>query len=177
MLEYRRIFKSQQTGIETIRELLQSMFVGEMLIVGEKVWIVSPWISNVVLVDNRSGSFNALNPEWSGKEVRLNDVLIALMLRGCDIVIVTRDDQESNIPFINKVKETCEVAGVLDKLTIVIRNKLHTKGILLSKSLLLGSMNITYYGIEMNEETIQFSISPEEISRTRLEFNKYLEDV
>lgn len=65
---YRRIFKTQTTGVTTIQELLQTMFVAEVVKPGEEIWIVSPWISNVVLIDNRTGSFDALNPEWGRRE-------------------------------------------------------------------------------------------------------------
>ena len=172
---YRRIFKSQQTGVETIRELLQTMFVGEMLLIGERIWIVSPWISNVVLIDNRSGNFDTLNPEWSRREIRLVDVLIALMARGSNVVIVTRN-LETNMPFINGLREMADRHGHENQLTIKIHTLLHTKGILLSKSLLMGSMNLTYNGLEMNDEWIQFSIDPEDITKTRLQFDTYLED-
>jgi hypothetical protein len=37
----------------------------------------------------------------------------------------------------------------------------------------MGSMNLTYYGIEMNDEWIQFSIDSEDIAKTRLEFATY----
>jgi len=79
---YRRIFKTQTTGVTTIQELLQTMFVAEVLQPGDEIWIVSPWISNVVLIDNRSGSFDALNPEWGRREIRLADVLVTLMNHG-----------------------------------------------------------------------------------------------
>ncbi|RJQ27564.1 phosphatidylserine/phosphatidylglycerophosphate/cardiolipin synthase family protein [Candidatus Parcubacteria bacterium] len=171
---YRRIFKSQQTGVATIRELLQSMFVGEMLRVEEQIWIVSPWISNVVLIDNRSGNFDTLNPEWGRREIRLVDVLIALMARGSQIVIVTRN-LDTNTGFLDKLRDETERYGLEHQLTINIKSLLHTKGILLSKSLLLGSMNLTYNGLEMNDEWIQFSIDPHDIASTRLEFGKYME--
>jgi phosphatidylserine/phosphatidylglycerophosphate/cardiolipin synthase-like enzyme len=173
---YRRIFKSQQTGVATIRELLQTMFVGEMLLVGETIWIVSPWISNVVLIDNRSGNFDTLNPEWSRREIRLIDVLIALMTRGSRVVIVTRD-LETNAGFINGLSDMAEQNALENQLTIKIQDALHTKGILLSKSLLMGSMNLTYNGLEMNDEWIQFSIDSEDIAKTRLEFVLYTADV
>jgi len=169
---YRRIFKSQQTGVATIRELLQTMFVGEMLLVGEKIWIVSPWISNVVLIDNRSGNFDTLNPEWSRREIRLVDVLIALMARGGHVVIVTRD-LKTNASFINGLADMAERDSLEGQLTIKTHETLHTKGILLSKSLLIGSMNLTYNGLEMNDEWIQFSIDLEDIAKTRLEFATY----
>jgi len=171
-VHYRRIFKSQQTGVATIRELLQTMFVGEMLLAGKQIWIVSPWVSNVVLIDNRSGNFDTLNPEWSRREIRLVDVLVALMARGCQVVIVTRN-LETNEGFINGLKEMAERNALEEQVTVKIHDVLHTKGILLSKCLLMGSMNLTYNGIEMNDEWIQFSIDPEDIAKTRLEFSMY----
>jgi phosphatidylserine/phosphatidylglycerophosphate/cardiolipin synthase-like enzyme len=171
---YRRIFKSQQTGVAIIRELLQSMFVGEMLRAGERIWIVSPWVSNVVLIDNRSGNFDTLNPEWSRREIRLVDVLIALMARGSHVVIVTRA-LDTNTGFLNALRDKAEDHALEHQVVIKTDDLLHTKGILLSKSLLIGSMNLTYNGLEMNDEWIQFSIDPDDIANTRLEFDKYLE--
>ncbi len=170
--QYRRIFKSQQTGVATIKELLQTMFVGEMMLIGKRIWIVSPWVSNVVLIDNRSGNFDTLNPEWGRKEIRLVDVLGALMTRGCHVVIVTRS-LETNTAFLNSLIEMAEQNALENQLTIKMHDALHTKGILLSKSLLMGSMNLTFNGLEMNDEWIQFSIDPEDIAKTRLEFSTY----
>ena len=169
MSEYRRIFKSKQTGISTIKDLLQMMFIGELLQVGKEVWIVSPWISNVILIDNRSGNFDNLNPEWGRKEIRLNDVLVAFMTRGCNLKIVTRE-LDTNMPFINGIKDVTKSNGFEDQLNIVMNDDLHTKGILFSESLLLGSMNFTYYGIELNDEWIEFTIDKQQIAETRLHF-------
>jgi len=173
---YRRIFKSQQTGVAVICELLQSMFVGEMLRAGGTIWIVSPWVSNVVLIDNRSGNFDTLNPEWSRREIRLLDILVALMSRGTRVVIVTRD-VDTNSGFLDGLRDIVE-AHALERQIVVKTDKfLHTKGILLSESLLMGSMNLTYNGLAMNDEWIQFSIDPDDVANTRLEFDKYLEGV
>lgn len=171
---YRRIFKNQQTGSATIRELLQSMFVGEMLGSGTRIWIVSPWVSNIVLIDNRSGNFDSLSPEWGRREVRLTDVLTGLMARGTEVVLVTRD-LETNTPFLKRLQEATATQAVEEQLIVQLDPLLHTKGILLSRSLLIGSMNLTYNGLEMNDEWIQFSIDPDDIATTRLEFAKYVE--
>ena len=171
---YRRIFKSQLSGSAVIRELLQSMFVGEMLRAGRTAWIVSPWISNVVLLDNRSGNFDALNPEWGRREVRLNDVLLALMTQGRRVVIVTRRAR-SNSQFLEDFGELTDRHMLAEQVEIVERNSLHTKGILLSSTLLLGSMNLTYTGLEINDEWIEFSTHTEDLARTRLEFEGYRE--
>jgi phosphatidylserine/phosphatidylglycerophosphate/cardiolipin synthase-like enzyme len=169
---YRRIFKSQLTGSAVIRELLQSMFLGEMLRAGKTAWIVSPWVSNVVLLDNRSGNFDTLNPEWGRREIRLSDVMLALLTRGRRVVIVTRD-VDSNVKFLNDFHELADQHMLIEQVEVVVRDNLHTKGILFSESLLLGSMNLTFTGLEINDEWVEFSTDAEDLARTRLEFESY----
>lgn len=171
---YRRIFKTQTTGVITIQELLQTMFVAEVLQPGDDAWIVSPWISNVVLIDNRSGCFDALNPEWGRREIRLTDVLLTLMNRGTKVHIVTRNEA-SNDAFRTRIFDLAREHSVEDQLVMHIHNQLHTKGILLTRCLLMGSMNLTYNGMVINDEWVEFSLDPQDLGRTRLEFARYRE--
>lgn len=170
---HRRIFKSQLTGSATIQELLQNMFVGEMLREYSDIWLVSPWISNVVLIDNRSGNFDSLNPEWGRREIQVADVLVALMVRGARVNVVTRAE-DTNKAFLGRLSDLVRSHAVEDQARITIRDQLHTKGILLSRSLLLGSMNLTYNALTINDEWIEFSLDPEDLARARLEFAEYL---
>jgi len=169
---YRRIFKSKTTGATTVQELLQSMFVAEALLPGEEIWIVSPWISNVVLIDNRSGSFDAVNPEWGRREIRLADVLVTLMNHGTKVQIVTRDD-ETNDAFRSRMSDVAREHGVEDQIAVHIHDQLHTKGILLTRGLLMGSMNLTYNGMVINDEWVEFSLDLHDLGRTRIEFSRY----
>lgn len=171
---YRRIFKSQLAGSATIRELLQTMFVGEMLAPGPVVWIVSPWVSNIVLVDNRSGNFDTLNPEWGRREARVADILFALMTRGTQVHLVTRD-VDSNRAFLSTMRDLSLHNGLEEQLDVVLRQELHTKGLLLSRCSLMGSMNLTFNGLTFNDESVLFSIDAEDLARTRLEFERYRE--
>jgi hypothetical protein len=172
---YRRIFKSQTTGVTAIKELIQTMFVAEVLQPGDDVWIVSPWISNVVLIDNRSGNFDALNPEWGRREIRLADVLVTLMSHGTKMHIVTRNDS-SNDSFLSRMADLTSENDLEDFLSVRIHNHLHTKGILLTRCLLMGSMNLTYNGMIIKDEWVEFSLHPGDISRAHLEFARYGED-
>ena len=172
--QHRRIFKTQLTGAATLRELLQTMFLSELLDTRGRLWIVSPWVSNVVLIDNRSGNFDSLTPEWGRREVRLAEVLAALMARGSSVVLVTRGI-EINQAFVSALRDQAVRIGVEDQLNVVLRRELHTKGIVLSRSLLLGSMNLTFYGIEINDESIEFCVDAEDVAHARLEFESYLE--
>ncbi|AKJ69613.1 hypothetical protein ABW99_16765 [Pandoraea thiooxydans] len=171
---YRRIFKTKTTGVTTIQELLQSMFVAEVLQPGDEIWIVSPWISNVVLIDNRSGSFDAINPEWGRREIRLADVLVTLMNHGTKVRIVTRND-DSNDTFLSRISDAAREHGLEDQVAIHIHDQLHTKGILLTRCLLMGSMNLTYNGMVINDEWVEFSLDSHDLGRTRIEFARYRE--
>ena len=172
---YRRIFKTQTTGVVTIQELMQTMFVAEVLLPGEDVWIVSPWISNVVLIDNRSGNFDALNPEWGRREIRLADVLVTLMSHGTRAHVVTRNES-SNDSFRTRIADLASEHDLEESLKVHIHDQLHTKGLLLTRSLLMGSMNLTYNGMTINDEWVELSLDPVDLSRSRLEFARYKED-
>ena len=59
----RRIFKTKSVGSVVLKELMQNIFVAELLNPSQKlVWIVSPWVSDVPLIDNRGGNFDIVNP-------------------------------------------------------------------------------------------------------------------
>jgi len=171
--ESRRIFKSLATSQNLVRELLQMMVLGELISPGgQRAWLVSPWISNVVLFDNRAGGFSAVNPEWGAREVRLIEVALHLMARGTNLGVATNFD-EHNDGFLEALKVGAEEAGVSDKLQVVRRQHLHVKGILFKRGLLTGSMNLTYRGLELNDETVVYDTAPQTIAEARLNFEAY----
>jgi phosphatidylserine/phosphatidylglycerophosphate/cardiolipin synthase-like enzyme len=171
----RRIFKSSTTGPGVIRELLQLMFLAEMLNPSEEIWVVSPWISDVPILDNRAGNFNVMNPEWHRRELRLSDLALQVLTGGSRIIVVARPD-EHNLTFLDQLCERAEEASLLNQLTIVKRDHLHTKGILTGAGLLLGSMNLTYRGFELNDEVIEYDTSSQRIAEARQSFVTYLNE-
>jgi hypothetical protein len=169
----RRVFKNASTGPAIIQELFQMIFLAELLSPSDRLFIVSPWIGNVKILDNRAGGFDALNPEWSRQEIRLIDIALQLMVSVSQLVVVTRPDKR-NAPFIDNITERAKEYSLDQSLHIIIRDTLHTKGILSDNGLLLGSMNLTYYGFVMNDEVIEYDISEENIAKARLSFMDYL---
>jgi phosphatidylserine/phosphatidylglycerophosphate/cardiolipin synthase-like enzyme len=171
----RRIFKSEVTGQNLIRELLQLMLLGELMAPSDKrVWFVSPWISDVAILDNRAGAFNAVNPEWGAREIHLVEVGVELMVRGCSLGVATSLDNH-NLAFLEALDEAAAEIGLSDKLSIVRRENLHTKGILVSRGLLTGSMNISYRGLELNDEAVIYDTSAQSLAQARISFESYLE--
>ena len=172
--ETRRIFKSSVTSQNLIRELLQLMLLGELLSPGsDRAWLVSPWISNVVLLDNRAGGFGSVNPDWGNREIRLVEIAVSLMERGCPLGLATSFD-EHNDAIIAALSDAAHEAGVSEKLTIVQRQHLHTKGVLLKRGLLTGSMNLTYNGLELNDEMVAYDTTHRTLAEARLNFESYV---
>ncbi|NEI59442.1 phosphatidylserine/phosphatidylglycerophosphate/cardiolipin synthase family protein [Rhizobium leguminosarum] len=171
----RRIFKSAITSHNLIRELIQQMMLSEMLASGgQRVWLVSPWISNVVILDNRAAGFTSLNPDWGEREIRLVEILVYLISRGVSLGVATSYDKH-NDPLISLLEDGAEEIGAAAKLTIVQKKKLHTKGILVSRGLLTGSMNLTFRGLEINDEHVIYDTTPQSIAQARLAFESYLD--
>lgn len=173
--ETRRIFKSAVTSQNLIRELLQLMLLGELVAPGgDRAWLVSPWISNFILLDNRAGGFGSVNPEWGSRQVRLVEVVTSLMSRGTPLGIATSLD-EHNEDFITMLEEAADEAGVADRLLVVRRQHLHTKGVLLKRGLLTGSMNLTNNGLELNDEMVVYDTAAKTLAEARLNFESYAE--
>lgn len=168
----RRIFKSALTSQDIIRELVQIMCLSELLDPSEEIWFVSPWISDVELLDNRSGGFDAVNPQWRGRQIRLVDLALQMMTAGSRVVIVTRGDEHNRF-FLDKLGDRSGEAGLSAFLEVLISEALHTKGILTKAGLLSGSMNLTYSGLELNDESVQYDTAPDVIERARLAFQLY----
>jgi phosphatidylserine/phosphatidylglycerophosphate/cardiolipin synthase-like enzyme len=172
--ETRRIFKSAVTSQNLIRELLQMAFLAELVAPGgERGWLVSPWISNVVLFDNRAGGFGSINPEWGSREIRVVEVLTDVMARGTTLGIATSLD-DHNDPFIAALATAADEAGLADRLCIKRRQHLHIKGVLFKRGLLTGSMNLTYNGLELNDEMVVYDTMPKTLAEARINFESYV---
>jgi len=170
----RRIFKTATSSQNEIRELLQFMFMAELISPGEKLWLVSPWVSNVPILDNRSGLFGSLDPTWGQRVVRLNEILVRLLSLNTEVIIVTRPDDHCK-NFVQRLEEEVDSSGGHDKLTVLWREELHTKGILTTKSLLTGSMNLTNNGLDLLDEQVTYDTAPQEIAQGLMNFEDYLE--
>src|SRR4026209_1396521 len=88
----RQFLQSAVDARNAARELLQIMFASELLAPSRCLWIVSPWLRDVPVLDNATGSFAALCSEFPRSDVRLSQVLRELIDRGTSVVIATRPD-------------------------------------------------------------------------------------
>ena len=111
--EFRRVFKSKNTGKSVLKELLLNLFVAELINPSLKVWIVSPWISDLMIIDNTGGNFNTINPDWNGKKVMLSEVIMQMLSCSTQVNIISNNDQH-NKTFFEKIKIKAKEEGFYD---------------------------------------------------------------
>ncbi len=170
MLSDRQIHKSSRS--QELNELLEMIFAQELLVPSKELWIVSPWISNIPILDNSTYKYACIDPNWGRTEIRLSEILMKLMLSGTFIYLVIKDpvEEKSNYWFREEFENQTKLYGFLDKsnFKIIYKTNLHAKGILTDSSVLSGSMNLTYYGVTRNNEQIDFRTNPQSISKQLL---------
>ena len=154
---------------EELADALQSLFVSEVLVPSRPLWMITPWISDVRVVDNRAGRFQGLLPGFPRRWVRLGELLEHQLKRGGSIVLACRPD-DHNKTFTNLLSRRSRELGLGSKLTVRTAAKLHEKGILSGDTFLSGSMNLTYNGLRRLEESIQLTDDADTVARTRVAY-------
>lgn len=146
-------------------ELLRSLFAAELLRPSKRLWIVSPWVSDIPLIDNTARQFSTLCPEWPAGHIRLSAVLLALMDRGAEVIVVTNEDAH-NRELSERLRAL--VDPEVHRLRLIERKELHEKGILGDHFTLNGSMNFTYNGVFINDENLVYRCDPASVEERRL---------
>lgn len=169
----RQIFKGRARAEREVENLLQSIMAVEVLAPSEILWMVSPWITDVGVLDNTTGSFSGLEPTWGRRQISLVETLNALMRRGGRIVVATRTD-DHNLRFVRRLEAAAESSGTASRLLIRLdnRERLHEKGLLGDDYYLAGSMNFTYNGIRLHDEAVKFDLTEPAVAQARLNFRQ-----
>lgn len=151
-------------GSRQVAELLQTIFAAELVAPSLYLWIVSPWISDVPILDNSTNSFSTLVGDWPRGRIRLSAVLGHLLRRGTMVLVAARPI-EHNRDFFTQLR--LQAGDIGDRLRIVETETLHEKGILGDGFYLSGSMNITHSGLTFNDEVLHFFTDPETVAVNR----------
>lgn len=151
-------------------ELLASLFAAEVLHPSRCLWVVSPWISDIPLVDNRFGNFPQLD-HLGRRMITLAELLMSVADRGTTIVVATRADP-INAAFVSRLRQLAASEGVTEAVRIVetpAGQRFHDKSLAGDDYVIAGSMNFTYAGALLNEEQIQFHTDPKFVADTQID--------
>src|SRR5205823_11740732 len=129
------------------------------------LWLVSAWLRDIPVLDNRAGAYAALAPDFARVEVRLSRVLSELIARGTRVVLATRPSPDGGI-----VADALRSAGHGDRILVRELPELHVKGLVGDSYALIGSMNLTHNGIANLTELLQFETDRAHVATLRTEF-------
>jgi hypothetical protein len=165
----RVIRKSQTRSSTEAAGLLANLFTAELISPSECIWLVSPWISDIQILDNEVGAFDPLS-RWGPRSVRLAEVLASLASCGSSVVVGTTADRH-NDEFIAHLSGRATELGARDKVRFDRdpANLLHEKAITGDDYTVVGSMNITWYGVHLREEYLELRTEEDFVARSRLD--------
>ena len=146
-------------------DFLQSLFVLELLQPSERLWISSPWISDVEIIDNSGREFVAICPDWGATKIRLSQLIEQSVYRGTSVTII-HNGAPSNRNFLARIADInpSRSAG----LRVVKERLLHDKGVVSDHFVLSGSMNMTVRGVYVNEESLVYRTDPAVVAERQL---------
>jgi len=142
-----------------LEDLLQTLLVAELLSPSRRLWLVSPWISDIPVIDNSSGSLTVAAPGAPARSLRLSEVLSRLAELGTQVTVVTKAGERHNASFLSALRSLSNQVVALE------HPDLHTKTLATDRFVLSGSMNFTRWGIGRNVERITLEITKEVVSR------------
>lgn len=171
----RHIYK--RGAAPTLSVVLQHIFIAELLRPSASIWLISPWISDMEVVDNSTYGFQHMAPEWPLGGVRLSVVLGTLLQHQVDVHIVTRPlppsyrQQEAHKVthrFLQELQRQAPPAASPRIINDYDDTDEHSKGLLTEHTFLHGSMNFTYRGVHVNGEHVHLTRDPDEINEAYL---------
>lgn len=147
----RVIFSTSRRGRAELQDLLQTIFVAELLAPSRELWLVSPWITNIAVIDDSAGRFRVLN-ESGRSRLHLVDILVRLQQDGTRVVVVTRPRESGAFLF---ALQNASNQVPSDRLEVIERETLHAKGLVGDDYCVWGSMNFTWSGTSRWEELVE----------------------
>ncbi|UAC01395.1 phosphatidylserine/phosphatidylglycerophosphate/cardiolipin synthase family protein [Dactylosporangium vinaceum] len=148
-----------------IDAVLATVLAAELVAPSSHLWLVSPWISDVPVLDNTSGSFDSVFVDPSNRMYTLSEVLALLTNNDARLSVVARPDPHNN-PFLERLRRSANGAN----LQIQEHGDVHEKTLCGDEWLLTGSMNMTLRGMQINDEAMTYKVSTEAAAAARLDF-------
>jgi len=170
-MQARVIHKTASQARNEVRDLLEAIFIAELMSPSRCLWVVSPWVSDIMVVDNRGAGYDGLDPTLGARSIRLSEALARLVRMGSTVCVACRPI-ETNARFLEALRASLDRANAPDDALIVTETEnLHEKGLLGDDYYLNGSMNLTYSGVELLDELVQFELDASSVAAARVSFH------
>lgn len=164
MRRSRTIRTRPRSGL-AVTEVLSTVLASELMHPSRELWLVSGWVSDVTVIANSIGEFDDLLVACSAKTLTLSDVLARLSRQGTGIHVAVREDPH-NEAFLELLRRRCAPG----RLKVFTSPDLHEKVLCGDDWVMKGSMNFTWSGLNLHEESIELVLDAAEAANHRLQF-------
>lgn len=152
---------------QALVDVLSSCLLTELLTPSQPLWLISAWISDIEVLDNAGGAFDAFAPDWPRGPVRLSAVLRRIVDLGGSLFVGMCADPH-NDTFVDRLQAIHRLAP--SRVRWAIAPELHQKCLCGERFALRGSMNFTWNGLNANEEQMTLSTVPAEVAGLRMAY-------
>ena len=152
-----------------VSDVLQSVLVAELLCPSTAFWLVSPWISDIPVFDNREGSLSSLGPDWAHRPILLSEVIPVILDAETRVTVVLRGGEDNSM---FRTRLQAMQATHPHYLRIIERPEVHEKGLVTDHALVAGSMNFTFSGQSRNLEHVVLDTNLERVNQLQLELSQ-----
>ncbi len=147
--------------------ILSTALLAELAQPGGSLWLVSGWITDIEVLDNTQGAFDALLGDNPPANCRLSQMLSLIAVAGSRIHVVTRNNSHNQIFAARLRQAMTDPKGQLD---FRFDDKIHEKTLCGRDWMLTGSMNFTVSGLGDNEESVTYKVDDPEVAQAHLDF-------
>lgn len=163
----RTIRTTGQGRSQAVADAIEAVLVSELLAPSAALWLVSPWLSDLLVIDNTDGRFAGLT-NLPRRHLLLTEALTLLSSppAGTSVTVVTREEP-TNANVLSKLRASQQQDA---QLRVVIDHKVHDKALLTDRLLLSGSMNFTFGGTEHNTESLTVDDDPQRVGAAHVQF-------
>ena len=166
----RRLMTAGSGPSAEVEQLLQLFFASEFVLPSQPLWIVSAWLSDMAVLDNRGGELLSIAPGLSTRRLGIIEVVTEIVLRGGDVRVVVREDPH-NRSVVARLREL-EGRTTPGTITVEVRPDLHDKLLVSDRLVVEGSMNLTHRGATRNEEGVRVVGEPDDVATQRVELSR-----
>ena len=113
----RLIHRSAASPTRDITECLEGLFLFELLNPGQRLLIVSPWMSDFPALNNRGGKFTILDASWTATFVPFSRILRALLQRGVYVQIACGPGPRET-ELLTRIEQAASLDGTASHLSV-----------------------------------------------------------
>ncbi|WP_329346210.1 phospholipase D-like domain-containing protein DpdK [Streptomyces microflavus] len=159
----RTIRTGPRTGVR-VDSMLSAALIAEFITPSDHLWLVSPWITDIQVLDNGHGAYDALFGDVPPQGCRLSDALARISHGGARVHVVTRGDAH-NGDFLRRLVK----AAPPNRIHIEQDPNIHEKTLCGIDWILSGSMNFTVRGMAKNDESVTYKAGGASAAQARLD--------